>query len=86
MQTFRAWKFDAVQAIKCLAPQYGGHIFIASDLRAWAVEACLVRPPAHGQWWGQAVLEAQDLGYIRPVGVTNDKGRHGVVVKMWAAG
>ena len=84
---FRRWKYDAIQAIKRLAPRFGGHVFSAYQLR---VAACYLRRAADSRWWGQALLEARDLGYIRKVAESNanidrNYARRGRKISLWVA-
>ena len=59
---FRRWKYDAVMAVREIAQAHRREYLTASD---FSDLACYLRPPPDDRWWGQAMLEAQDLGYVK---------------------
>ena len=59
---FRRWKYIAVQAVREIAERNRGDWLRAIDFSDLATH--LLFPP-DDRWWGQAMLEAQDLGYVK---------------------
>jgi hypothetical protein len=61
---FRRWKYAAVQSVRSTARFMRGHCLTAADFaeRAYVLGLPMARDERN---WGQVMLEAQDLGYVR---------------------